>query len=295
VGPALTLSLLLALQAGGARVVLDLSALDDDGYAKLGGPRLAEQATLRLAEEGFVVVPPDAPHELTLLVTRSVGGVRLAVISASGIEKRDVVVSDDPLPEVQLEISQKLVELARAVPTQPPAPEVPAVAAVVPQDLPAPSAPPRLNGMALSVGVALRPGGADPQLGVGLSHRFGRLDFYLALTGTLANSPAISAFEAQLAAGVGLTAQLTRTLSLRPRVLVGGLAHIYSPNGGLRGDITLTVPVSLALALSDQLALEATVASGLASSARVHSQGSEQLWYRGAVRLDASVGFAWAF
>ncbi len=109
----------LAVAAGAAppvSVALDLSPLDTGTYRRIGGLALEKQAVLRLVQESFAVVAPSATPEVVVRIQAAPAGLRLDAWSRTAVQGRDVAIAPaEALQELHLEVSQKIVELARAV------------------------------------------------------------------------------------------------------------------------------------------------------------------------------------
>ena len=78
-------------------------------------------------------------------------------------------------------------------------------------------------------------------------------------------------------------------------VRASALFHTYrlDDTSGIRVDAVFDLPLVVQWRLQSDLAVEATVAPGLAAQARRHLRDDETLWQRGALRLGGGLGLTW--
>ena len=194
---------------------------------------------------------------------------------------REVPWGAEPLAELHLELTQKLAELTRAVSKAPaPAPLAPTPPA------------PRWD-LSAAMGVLVRPGGTEP-LGV-LGVRWGnllRLAVDVGLSG--GRGAGISVFEGTLSAGPAVAFPVSERFRVELAVLLGALMHAWSiddaaadDRGGAHFNAIVTVPLGASFAVSPAVRTGLRIAPGW-GQARAHLSGENELWSRGAFRLEAS-------
>ncbi len=292
---------LFALAASPHTVAVDLSALDRKSYLELDAVTLERGVVIRLVQEGFAVVTPNASPEIRLRITREGRSVSLVA------GERSAVVELDPkhLREFHLEVAQKAVELTRAAatalpePPQTPPPEKPA-APVEPAvtSSPAPEPPPRpLWNVLAAGGILLRAPGLDP---------------FVALATRLAATPVVgvhlevalapvvggplSAYDANLLVGAGL--QLTQgVFRLELGLSLGAHLHVFTVDVlgaeerlGSRVDFVGRPFVRGTLNPVGGLLVWLQVGAGLSSRAREHRLQGQLLYSRGALWVDVQLG-----
>jgi hypothetical protein len=278
---AVTLALVISSLAGAAptAVALDLSTLEAGAFEALDGVALEKTATVRLVQEGFAVVATTASPDVlvSLSVTQTPRAIVLTGTGPSGASARSIPWTGEALPELHLEVTQKLVELTRVV-------------ARVPEPVVVPVEPviaPRRWEVGAAGGVLVREGGVD---GLGLvTLRRGdqlRLAVDLGLGGS--SGTGIGVFEATLTGGLAYALRFDRW-QLEAAVVVGGLLHAWTLSGssaGTRFSPLVSVPIQLSVGLTPALRLGLRVAPGW-SGAREHLNGDVVLWTRGPLRLEA--------
>lgn len=286
-------------------VAVDFATLDEIAYRRLNALALEQRVLVRLAQEGFAVVVRPAEPQILIRVRLLGDRVVIEDVTPGGsseLARREVPTADEPVPDlVQLEVAQKIVELARArraVLAPPPA-------AILRAEEPPARAPPPRSRVEVGTGGAalLRTGGTDPQIRVDL--RVGAGNAGLGLRVGAGFAPAsggrVSVYESQLQIGPGYRAPLSGWLALEGALLAGLLAHRYDlgddalrASSGTRADLLLSAPVTLTLARPEGLlALELRAAPGWAGGGRDHTLGGQTLWQRSALRLE--VGLAVTF
>jgi hypothetical protein len=174
------LPLLLLLGASAARaadppatVAVDLSGLDDATFSKVDGTSLETKALARLVQDGFAVVAASASPQLLIRLVASGDGVDLQGSAGTEQALRHVPLGAAPVPELQLELVQKVSELVRELisrrrpePTASP-PSATSDAPLAPSE----AEPPRRISLALGA-TALFRGTVDPMISFGF--RWGR-------------------------------------------------------------------------------------------------------------------------
>lgn len=308
----MTLALVLALTlAQPVTVSFDLRPLPEGDYRALDGLALERKVALRLVQEGFAVVGPDVAAQIRIRVTKVPKGVRLEALGGTSPMERTLRTEKVSTPEVHLEISQKVSELARATELPAPAPVVspPPIVVEVPVPVPGPEQrivdpalppEPRLAITALG-GLGFR-GSALEALFLGAF----RLDFRgpgleLELGGGPTSTAAVNAWGLQAALNLGIRFTLHERVHLEPSLGGGVLLHGYSVNdaflsarSGLVASPAGWAKARLQWSLSDLFALELRVGAAFTTGIE-HRGDGEVLWSRGPVRLEALLGARWAF
>jgi hypothetical protein len=104
--------------AGGSRVAVDVTTLDDASFQRLDGSALEKQIVVRLVQEGFAVVGTSVQPAVVLTVHSMGHSVLLQAYGPAGMHRREVAAEVGarrvPTTELRLELSQKAVELVRA-------------------------------------------------------------------------------------------------------------------------------------------------------------------------------------
>jgi hypothetical protein len=293
------LSVLLALSAQAdprpaISVAVDLTQLGERDFQMVDGLGLENRATVRLIQEGFAVVSLRSSPQIVLRVLSKPD--TLVLIAESGASRAQRVVRRAGLthPELHLEVSQKLVELARALQVEP-APvtapsEVIATPIVIPEPLPV--AQGAESGWSVGAGGAavLRDGGVDP-LGLLWVERHGWRARPKVLFGFLV-SPGIElqVFEVQGQLGVAWPWALRPGLELALSALAGAVLHTFTsplqPTSGTRLDLLVSLPLELTWRPTKVFFLSARVAPALSSRSRDHVEGARTLWHRGIFRAE---------
>lgn len=278
----MTLALVISTFAVAAptTVALDLSTLEPTAFEALDGVALEKTATVRLVQEGFAVVATTAAPDVlvSLSVTSTPRAIVLTGKGPGGPGSRSIAWVTEALPELHLEVTQKLVELTRLVAR---APE-PVVVAPEPT-----IAVQRLWEFGAAGGVLVREGG-DDGLGVVMLRRGDQLRFAVDLGLGGSRGTGVGVFEASLSAGVAYALRFDRW-QLEAAVVAGGLLHAWSLTGsttGTRFSPLVAVPIQFSFGLTPALRLGLRVAPGW-SGAREHVSGDVVLWSRGPLRLEA--------
>jgi hypothetical protein len=271
-------------------VALDLTPLDEEAWRRVGALALQKQAVLRLVQESFAVVAPAAAPDVLLRVEAAGPGLLLTATSRAGEQKREVTLAEgEALEELHLEVSQKLVELARAVAPPP----LPAVEPPKPQ----PEKPVKTRWWSVEAAAGaealVRKGGIDPQ--ARLAFRWGgRLG--VRLTGALAPSKTseIRVLEWTILAGPAFRQTLVPTMDLEIDLLGGLLVHHYTifdayshDHAGDRFDWVLSLPLALTLRPLPFLSLSLRIAGRVSGNSREHVLGEQILWSREGFGFEA--------
>jgi hypothetical protein len=269
-------------------VALDLTALDEEAYRRVGGLALEKQVVLRLVQESFAVVAPAANPDVRLRVEEAGPGLRLSASSRAGAETREVALApEEPLQELHLEVSQKLVELARAV-APPPLPE-PA------KPEPARPVPPRWWSVEAAAGAEalVRKGGVDAQARLALRWG-GRLGVRLAGALSPSRTSEIRVLEWTILAGPAFHHALAPTMDLEVDLLGGLLVHHFTildayshDHAGDRFDWVLSLPLALTLRPLPFLSLSLRIAGRVDGHGREHVLGEQVLWSREGFGFEA--------
>lgn len=281
-----------------------MSDLDRRAYVELDAVALERSIVIRLVQEGFAVVAPNAAPELRIRLTRSGRRVQLAV------QERITEVEVDlrRLREFHLEVAQKAVELTRAAaaalppfePAKPPEPEPEAPKPPEPPPPPrAPSPRPQWNVLAAG-GVLLRAPGVDPRFV--LAGRFAPSSLVgVHLEAGLAPIPgsSLSAYDGALLLGAGLQV-IGGVFRLEVGLSLGAQLHVFAvelpiaeERMGSRVDFVGRPFVRAALNPVGGFLVWLQVGAGLSSRPREHRLRNETLYVRGALWLDAVIGLGW--
>ncbi len=297
----LPLLLLLALPgsaeaAGLTTVALDLRGLNEAIWWRIDGVTLESRAVTRLLQEGFSVVPPDAPADVRIRAQVQKEVLILESIQ-SPVAGRRTVQLRGPSSELHLEVAQKIVDLARA--SSRAAVVVPVEPIVAKPVEPPPAAAPVENAARWGVGVVastlLRPGGVDGLALLEVTQRSGGTLLAATAGGGSMNGRDIQVFEAQLQLGAGLVFPVGARWELGAGLNVGALLHRFAVTGasvqpdGVRVDFLATVPLVLQLRVVGPLTVGLRVAPGFSSRGRQHLDGEVELWQRGAFRLEGGL------
>ena len=308
-GRVLSLALLLLSSEVAAQrptVALDLSGLDSEAYRRLDAVTLESRSVLRLVQEGFAVVGPDAHPDLIIRLSATPSTLRLE----SSVAARTVRLGNEPIREVHFEISQKIVELAReslrgrvdagvpdAGPAVEPSPTIPdagaalAVARAVKTEA------------SLGGGGLVRGPQIDPRAQLDVRLPLGEhLAINLLIAISTSSGPGLSVLEPELLAGVGYRFFLSERWSLEPRVLAGASLHVYSLDNpaevdlaGSRGDFLMAFPLTLGWNPIGQLNLGLHVAPGFSTRTREHLRRGTSIWRRDALRFGFGATAGWRF
>ena len=284
-------------------VAVDLSRLDSE--AAPDAAALEQALVMRLLQEGFVIDPLTEEPTIVVAVTGGESELVLSAKSANFERSRTMDISGSSGAQLQLELVQKVVELARlAREAAPPAKTVAlhdaSEAPLALRDdvvaLERPRAPRWLVGVDVGVestataelslharyviragfGAAARVGAAEP------------------------DGPEISIGEQEFQAGAGYTRALTRALTLDVALLGGVRRHHFelamplAERSGTRFDAALAVPVRISLRVWRAFELSLW-GLGKLSREREHVNGAAVLWHRDAFTIGAGVGVAARF
>ncbi|HEY3447866.1 MAG TPA: hypothetical protein VGK67_16035 [Myxococcales bacterium] len=276
-------------------VALDLTALDEETYRKVGALALEKQVVLRLVQESFAVVAPSAKPDVKLAVEATATGLKLTATSTVGADRREIALGSEPLQELHLEVSQKLVELARAMAPPPVLPEpVPEPPAETQDPAPRPGTPPRWWSVDVSLGggAVFRKGGNDPE--ARLSLRWGgRLGVVLTGGWTPTLSSELRVLEWTLLAGPSWRQPLHESVDVEVGLLGGVLLHHYTvwneysaDESGDRQDWAMALPVMLSWRPNSVLSASLRVAGRVVGNHREHLLNDRSLWRREAWALE---------
>ncbi|MGC4113855.1 MAG: hypothetical protein QM765_04210 [Myxococcales bacterium] len=278
-------------------VALDLTALDEATYKKVGALALEKQAVLRLVQESFAVVAPTATPDVRLSIVvlpRPDGAteanetiLKLTGTSSAGTEYREVAIGSEAQQELHLEVSQKLVELARAL-TPPPK---------VPDPVPVPPPPPEPRWWSVDVtlggGAVIRGGGNDPEARLTLRWG-GRLGVVLTGSWSPTLSSDLRVLEWTILAGPSWRQPIDEQLEVEVGLLGGVLLHHYTvwneyaaDESGDRQDWALSLPVMLTWRPNSVLSVSLRVAGRVVGNSREHLLNDRRLWRREAWALEA--------
>ena len=278
---ALTLALVGSSFAGAAptTVALDLSTLEAGAFEALDGVALEKTATVRLVQEGFAVVATTATPDvlISLSASQTPRALVLTGRGPGGASSRSIPWATEALPELHLEVTQKLVELTRLI-ARAPEPVVVPVEPVI---------APRLWEFGAAGGVLLRQGGVDG-LGVVTLRRGDHLRVAVDVGLGGSSGSGVGVFEGSLTAGIAWALRFDRW-QLEAALVAGGLLHLWSlttSTTGTRFSPLVSVPIQLSFGLTPSLRLGLRVAPGW-SGAREHLSGDVVLWTRGPLRLEA--------
>jgi hypothetical protein len=309
-------SLCIALEVAHAApsVAVDLSTLDSD----VADAAALEQAlVMRLLQEGFAIDPLTAEPSIVVAVSGGEPELVLSAKSAHFERARTIDVTGSGGAQLQLEIVQKVVELARlareaAPPPSPPAPAVaspPAVAAApasrAQHDLPAQVSergeareqPPRweIGGDVGVVSTGTAEASVHARYAIGA-----RVGAVLRAAASQPDEAAISVGEQELMAGASYEWTLASRLVLDVGALAGVHRHHFelsmqlADRTGTRYDPVLATPVRLSLQASRRFEVSVWGIGKLAKE-REHVSGTEVLWRRDVVTAGAGVGVAARF
>jgi hypothetical protein len=315
---AIALVLCESLRAAATTVALDLSALDPAAFKLLDGVALEGHVLARLVHEGFTVMEPAGRPQVTLsIIAADKGFVIEAHDVAGGVARREVARAGAPLVELHLEIAQKAVTLARGAEKQLPV-SVPVISPAPPDGranvatTTAPSGAPAVSGAAeahasprrvrgeAAVGADLlaREGGIDPMVHLAGRLGIGRgLGLHVVTAVVPSSGPAIHIVEWQVQVGAGWRLAPSRRLAFEISALAGVLLHHYEGSaGGDHGNLPGFVGSLTSLfeiELARHLAVQIRFAPGVTDTPRTHLAGSEILWHRGQLQIQAGAGLVW--
>ena len=284
-------------------VAVDLSRLEAADAAAI------EQAlVMRLLQEGFAIDPLTAEPAIVVAIIGHENELVLSAKSAHFERSRTIDVSGSSGAQLQLELVQKVVELARLAreATPPPPPTVAAVAApepepvaasVVQHEVIAPPASPRWQ-LGADVGVL-----SSTTIEVALHARFAIAHGFGAVMRAAGSQPdgsAIAIDEQELLAGASYEHLLADVLALDVGLIAGVRRHHFelamplAEPAGSRYDAALALPVRIALRPARAFEISVWGIAKLAR-AREHANGPEVLWHRDALGLGAGAGVAARF
>ena len=257
---------------------------------------MAQALVARLVQEGFAVVQPAADPMIVLTVTARQGEL-VVTAKAEHFDRSRTIAASAGGSQVQLELVQKAVELARlAVESIPPPPEPLAIDTVA-------APPPRETRWRVGIdgGVLGRSGGVDPELAVHAGASIWRgLGAALVVAGTSSSDNDVAVRELYALAGIGGDWALAPRLRAEA-VLVGGLREhhfatampIAEPTGD-RVDPALALRARIGYQPLSVLELSLWAGATL-SEARTHLLGTDVLWRRGAAGIGGGLGAALRF
>ena len=279
-------------------VAVDLSRLDSD--AAPDAAVLEQAVVMRLLQEGFAIDPLTAEPAIVVAIAGDDRELVLSAKSAHFERSRTIAIAGSTEAELQLEVVQKVVELARlaresapppVVAVREPAAEVREV--VVP---PEPRRPRWLLGMGLGVDT-----GAVFE--ASLHARFAIARGIGAVVRAAAAQPdetGISVGEQELLLGASYEHALASIVAVDVGLLAGVRRHSFelamplAERTGTRFDAAAALPVRIVVRPSDAFEVSLWVIARV-SREREHVLGDEVLWRRGAVTGGAGVGVAARF
>lgn len=298
-------------------VAVDLSGLGRGEFDRLDGLGLETRATIRLVQEGFAVVSLRSTPSIVLRVLGQRDSLQLIASSGDRQAQRRVRHSRAPTAELHLEVSQKLVELAREVWVPPPvpspavevpprrsappkagvvAPSVHTPTQVLQQPAPAPSPSYRASAGAAAL---LRDGGVDALGIVSLQSAASGLRPVVLLAVSPSGTSRLGVVEGQLQAGLAVPWWSRANVELSAALLVGVVAHLYRPAAtlvspeGARFDLIASMPLELTWNPAGAFVVSLRVAPGVSTRSRSHLEAEEVLWTRSAWRVETGVGLGW--
>ncbi|MBK7860872.1 MAG: hypothetical protein IPJ65_20165 [Archangiaceae bacterium] len=318
----LGVALAVALAAGAeppaaTRVAVDLTQLGERDFQVLDGLGLENRATVRLIQEGFAVVSLRSAPQLVLRVTARAEALLLVAESPVSRAQRVVRRGGLTAAELHLAVAQKLVELAREVPTEPPpqpqppppSPAAPPAPAPEPGPVqqevvsPPPAEPSQAPGFSVGAGGAalLREGGVDPLALLWIERHGWRVRPKVVLGFTASQPARLQVFEVQGQLGIAWPWSLRPGLELSVSALVGAVLHSYStrpplqPESGTRVDLLVSLPLELTFRPTPRFFMSVRLCPALSSRGREHLEGSNLLWRRGAARAEVGANIGVSF
>lgn len=286
-------------------IAVDLSELPEHLANRVDALGLETRAVQRLLQEGFAVVAPFARPHVLLRAVEQDGAVKLVAQAGNTEEAVVVSLAAGTRAELQLELAQKLVDLARGRAHA--AAEAMARAAkqegpkeerlrpvIIPQVPPAPKR--QKVDVRVFVGAdALWRGAVDPLLRVGASvHGEGFTGLAVGLGYSPSGAPGVTVSEWQVSAGPLFRVFDSGWLVAHAGVMGGAVTHHFDVAGtgvvepvGSRVDLLLSLPAHLDLRVAGSLRLGVRVAPGTTFRIREHVRDEAALWRREAARLEA--------
>jgi hypothetical protein len=289
-------------------VSVDLAGLPESIARRIDALNLESRVVQRLLQEGFAVVAPFARPHVLLRAEEVDGSVKLVAQTGQSYDEVTVSLAGGTRAELQLEISQKLVDLARigaqavaeafAAASKAEEPRERPRAVIIPQVPPPPKR--EYSATELSAGVdALWRGALDPLFRVGLSLS-GESIVGVAFAGGFAPSqgPGITVQEWQVVAGPRFRLLAANELSAHASLMAGVVAHHWSapdavenPSGD-KVDVLVVAPVEVQWQPREWLGLGLRVAPGYDGWTREHLIEGNLAWRREAARLEAGATIA---
>jgi len=285
-------------------VAVDLSRLDSEAPADAAA--LEQALVMRLLQEGFAIDPLTAQPTIVVAVAGGDHELVLSARSANFERSRTIDTSGSSGAQLQLELVQKAVELARLA--REAAPPRPTVAALEPRDESAAlrddvivtPARPRSPRWLLGAGVGVESTG---NIEASLQARYTIAGGFGAAVRAAATQPderEISVGEQELLAGGSHEWSFAHATALDVGLLGGVRRHHFElamPLGdrtGTRFDPALAVPVRISLRSWRAFELALWGIAKL-STEREHVNGTTVLWHRDAFTVGAGVGVAARF
>ena len=237
-------------------VAIDVSALSDSAAKRVDALALETRVVQRLLQEGFAVVAPFAAPDVLLALEGKSERIRLVASGGGEPNVVEVTLAAGALAELQLELSQRLVDLARAqfATFPPPTSGTPAEAPrtltpLIPRGSGNPVEPVEPGTSAPAVEVAVgadalwRGDRLDPLVRIAVETGLDR--WSLRVTAGLAPSsaPGLGLRDWQLQAGPAFQLWQAGRLSAKAGVLVGVAYHDWTVDPSAR--IQDTAPVRL--------------------------------------------------
>src|SRR5262245_41415227 len=262
--------------------------LDEQVFREIDALELEKRAIVRLLQDGFAAVSPSAKPEWLIRLRATSSGLRIETVGLNSTLEREVATAGVPLPELHLEIVQKIVELLRKT-TEAPRPRAaasaPAPAQVV-QLAPAPP-PERRRRFRLALGGGIvRAGSTDPLALGSFSSAVGPVDLVVAGALSPASNQAVSVLGWRAQAGIGWHTDPVRRVGAQAAALVGVEGHHFrlsdpeaQDRAGSRTGFVASVPLAVTLRLGEA-ARVGILAGPVAGTARTHVLDGRAVWRR---------------
>ncbi|HEY5927844.1 MAG TPA: hypothetical protein VIV11_39430 [Kofleriaceae bacterium] len=282
-------------------VAIDLSRLDSEAAADAAA--LEQALVMRLLQEGFAIDPLSAEPAIVVAVIGGDSELVLSAKSANFEKSRTIDITGTSGAQLQLEVVQKAVDLARLAREATPVAKTVALleprddTAAVEQTVVIADRAPRWQ---IGAGVGVESTGT---IEVSLHARFaitGGLGAALRVGAAQPDADEIAVGEQELLAGASYEWTLARALALDVSLLGGVRRHHFElamPLGersGTRFDPALALPVRIALRPSRRFEV-ALWGIAKVSREREHVNGTAVLWSRDAIAAGAGVGVAARF
>lgn len=286
-------------------VSFDLRPLPVRLYRRLDGLTLERRVALRLAQEGFAFVSPDAPSaDIRIHAREAAQGIELEGTSRSGTLASTVRVEEGASTEWQLEVVQKVTELARALTPPPQPPSTPGVNAPPPiASAPVAKLEERADSWQVdaTAGVVDRFAHVDPLLLVSAAWSTGSWRLRAELGGSTSEGLGIRVWEFQAAAGVERRWERLDPLTLSAGLsagLLGQTAQVLDVLAQQRTSSSV-FPAGWVIGraewrLARHWKVSARAAAGISRSVEHVSEGAV-LWSRDPFRAEVGLGVTASF